>query len=55
MVLTWTALSSATDTGNSAIIAYNVYWNAGVTANSATTSLYEGLTTTYTLTGLTSG
>jgi hypothetical protein len=54
MVISWTALSSATDIGNSAILAYNLYWDTGA-GTSATTSLYEGLTTSYTLTGLTSG
>lgn len=54
MVISWTALSSATDIGNSAILAYNLYWDTGA-GTPATTSLYEGLTTSYTLTGLTSG
>jgi len=54
MVISWTALTSATDTGNSAITAYNLYWDAGA-GTSATISLYEGLTTSYTLTGLISG
>jgi len=54
MVISWTALSSATDIGNSAITAYNLYWDTGA-GTSATTSLYEGLTTSYTLNGLTSG
>ncbi len=51
--LSWTALTSSADTGNSAITAYQLYWDNG----SGTTSqlVYSGTATTATVTGLSSG
>jgi hypothetical protein len=51
--LSWTALTSSADTGNSAITAYQLYWDNG----SGTSSLlvYSGTGTTTTVTGLSSG
>jgi len=54
ITLSWTALSSASDTGNSPITEYNIYWDQG-SGGSATSSIYLGASTSYTITGLSTG
>jgi len=53
IVLEWAALTSTSDTGDSAITTYNLYWDD----NTGTTNIYlmDSLVTTYTVTGLTTG
>lgn len=53
ITLSWTALSSSADTGNSAITAYQLYWDNG--SGSTSVLIYSGTGTTTTVTGLTSG
>ena len=53
LVLNWSSLVTDTETGNSEILAYNVWWDS----NSGTVNidLFEGLTLTYTVSGLVPG
>ncbi len=55
MVISWTALTTDSDKGSSDITAYNLVWDEGNSGGSVETSLYEGTSTTFSLTGLTSG
>jgi hypothetical protein len=52
-VVSWTALTTTAETGDSAITEYNLYWDSGT--GTVTTSLYAGTGTTYTVTGLSAG
>jgi len=52
--IAWAALSSPAN-GNSAITAYNVYWDNGNATGTTSISLLQGLATTYTVSGLTGG
>ena len=54
MTLSWTAMTGSLSTGNSPIINYNLYWDQG-NGSPATSSLYEGIATTYTVSGLIAG
>jgi len=56
ITITWTALTGST-TGNSAITAYAIYWNDGVTADNADKLVTEALLspTTYTFTNIDGG
>ena len=53
LIINWAALTGSSDTGNSPITAYSLYWNAG--SGTTFTQLFEGIATTYTASGLTSG
>jgi len=48
-----TPLTSSSDTGNSPITSYSLYWDAGTGTTS--TLLFESLLTTYTVSSLTGG
>jgi len=52
--LTWSA-STGSATGGSAILSYQLIWNAGSGTPSASLTLTNSLVTTYTVTGLTAG
>ena len=50
--LSWTGLTG-TDTGNSAITSYNIYWDNG--SGTLNLPLMDSLVTSYTISGLTGG
>ena len=53
LVLNWSSLISDTETGNSEILAYNVWWDSNT--GTVNIDLFEGLTLTYTVSGLVPG
>lgn len=53
IIVTWTAVTSAPANGNSAILGYELFWNAGVSGAEPTTSLADTTLTSYTLTTVT--
>jgi hypothetical protein len=50
----WVALTGTIDTGNSAILSYNLYWDNG-SGSTPSISLTDSLVTSYTIIGVTSG
>jgi hypothetical protein len=50
----WTALTTATETGSSTILSYNLYWDNGL-GGDPTIQVTDSLVTSFIINGLTSG